>query len=270
MAASLATHLQMHDPFSPKTVHYSPTETYALLDLLSVDILIDSKAPPPVETSLLNDLLSVDLEFARADVRTHHNVATAPELSADKALFLDLLKVDQQVDNAHGRNNEGGEQHCATSKALHDPYQKTEYTSISAESGMYTSTIAASARDSRSETNQLRDNTIMMHLLAMDESVDDSKRYHKLIESNESDIIGELYMLDKQVSGAKRKVTLVQDLQGLLDVDHLVDGVKKGGATAGSGSSGGGEKRSIFSVKEKYTAKLTWKDAVALLGAHSC
>ena len=100
----------------------------------------------------------------------------------------------------------------------------------------------------------------MMNLLAMDESVDNSKRYSKLIVSDEYTIIGELYNVDNEISGVKRRALLVEDLQCLLDVDHLVDGVvttttkKVDHNNNNSGRSGG--KRSIFSVKEKYKAKV--------------
>ncbi|KAL7534938.1 hypothetical protein ACHAXR_006163 [Thalassiosira sp. AJA248-18] len=250
----------IHDPFSPhNTTHYSPNETAALLDLLAVDILIDSRSPPPIEHTLLNELLAVDLEFSRAtDTRSHRNIATAPELKEDKDVFLDLLKTDLEVDGANGKmtspsgcSSSDNDQHYASSKALHDPYVKKEYTTIEA------SFAPGMLYNNKKEDDQivLRDNATMMHLLAMDESVDDSKRYQKLIASDDYAIIGELYDVDREVSGAKRRALLVEDLQGLLDVDHLVDGVTKADGGAGAGEGGGG-KRSIFSVKEKYTAKV--------------
>jgi len=258
-------HHHIHDPFSPHhTAHYSPAETTALLELLAVDNLIDSHAPhPAAETTLLNDLLAVDLEFNRVDIRDHSNVATAPALKDEKDLFLDLLKTDQEVDGAKGcsssssssSHDAGGGQHYATSRALHDPYGKKEYSVIEQFTGIYYAGAAAAAAGNNNEEQQLRDNVVMMHLLAMDESVDHSKRYQKLIESNDYAIIGELYEVDVEVSGAKRRALLVEDLQGLLDVDHLVDGVVKKEKVGDSSDSDGG-KRSIFSVKEKYTAKV--------------
>lgn len=182
-------------------------------------------------------------------------MGTALALKDEKDLFLDLLKTDMEVDGAKGcgSSSESG-QHYATSRALHDPYGKKEYSTIEQFTGIY---HAASASTAKEEQQQLRDNVVMMHLLAMDESVDDSKRYHKLMESDDTAIIGELYMVDLEVGGAKRRALLVEDLQGLLDVDHLVDGVVKNKEKVGAGHGGGDEgKRSIFSVKEKYTAKV--------------
>eukprot|EP00581_Thalassiosira_minuscula_P011227 CAMPEP_0183722992 /NCGR_PEP_ID=MMETSP0737-20130205/14761_1 /TAXON_ID=385413 /ORGANISM="Thalassiosira miniscula, Strain CCMP1093" /LENGTH=237 /DNA_ID=CAMNT_0025953241 /DNA_START=1 /DNA_END=714 /DNA_ORIENTATION=+ len=228
----------LHDPFSPRRVHYSPDETIALLELLATDHLVDSRASAPAETSLLNDLLAVDLEFDRADIRQHKNVATAPALKDEKDLFLDLLRTDMAVDGARGSTS-SEEQHYATSSALHDPYVKEEHAMIRSFIGLYAG----------SEEQQLRDNAVMMHLLAVDENVDDSKRFHKLVGSKESAIVAELYDVDREVSGAKRRALLVEDLQGLLDVDRLVDGVKQPEQVSGG-------KRSIFTAKEKYTAKI--------------
>jgi hypothetical protein len=55
-------------------------------------------------------------------------------------------------------------------------------------------------------------------------SADDSKRIHKFIESEDNAIIGEMYMVDCNVSGAKRRSLLVEDLQCLLDVHRFMDG----------------------------------------------
>lgn len=254
--AAVATSTHLHDPFAPKhTTHYSPAETSALLELLAVDHIIDARttASSP-DNVLLNELLAVDLEFARVDAREHTNVATAPSMKDEKDLFLDLLKTDQEVDGAKGSMaSQSPDTHYATSRALHDPYVKKEYTAIEQFTGVY----AAAANNGSSGEHELRDNVVMMHLLAMDESVDDSKRYQELIASDDYAIIGELYEVDREVSGAKRKALLVEDLQGLLDVDHLVDGKKKQhDHGCGTSSGGGGGKRSIFSVKEKYTAKV--------------
>ena len=78
MAPPTATS-SFYDPWAAKQTQHSPDETAALLDLLAVDNLIDSKAPLATEHNLLNDLLAVDLEFSRADNRIHNNVITAPE-----------------------------------------------------------------------------------------------------------------------------------------------------------------------------------------------
>ena len=259
-AAAVSTAHHLHDPFSPHhTTHFSPTETSSLLDLLAVDNLIDSTRGVVLpDTKLLNDLLAVDLEFDRADFRGHKNVATAPELKDEKDLLLDLLGTDMEVDGAKGMGSavytcaEGGEeQHHATTKALYDPYARKGHNAIEEFTGMYGH--AANGGEDR----QLRDNVVMMHLLATDEQFDDTKRYQKLIESDDYAIIAELFDVDKDVSGAKRRALLVEDLQGLLDVDHLVDGTKMAEVVDGGGSgSGGGGKRSIFSVKEKYKAKV--------------
>lgn len=256
MATATATLL--HDPFSRHHTHYSPSETIPsiLLDLLATDHVVDSHAAPPPTTNLLNDLLAVDLEFDRAHVRDHYNVATAPSLKEEKDVFLDLLSTDQEVDNAKKNvPQQQQQQHYATSKALCDPYVKKECRVVDLFAGqVYGGVQATSGKKGDEEQQQLRDNVVMMHLLAVDESIDDSKRLNKLVSSDDSAIIGELYDVDREVSGAKQRVLLVEDLQSLLDVDHLVDGVKKADAGASAGSEGA--KRSIFSVKEKYSAKV--------------
>ncbi|KAL9187168.1 hypothetical protein ACHAXT_010888 [Thalassiosira profunda] len=238
---------RLHDPFSRHATHYAPgREASAFLELLAVDRLIDCKAGPSEETALLNELRAVDLEFARADIRHHHNVATAPELQEEKGAFLDLLKTDMEVDTAAGRSS-SDDVHYATTRALHDPYTKKEHGAIEEFGGMYASTVDGGERE-------LRDNVVLMHLLAVDESIDDTRRYTELVASDDYALIAELSDVDREVSGAKRRALLVEDLQGLLDVDHLVDGVKK--AEASSAAPVGGGKRSIFSAKEKYTAKV--------------
>mmetsp|Transcript_1394 Transcript_1394/g.2408 ORF Transcript_1394/g.2408 Transcript_1394/m.2408 type:complete len:273 (-) Transcript_1394:327-1145(-) len=265
-AATLPTPL--HDPFSGHHTHYSPSETIPslLLDLLATDHLVDSHAAPPATTNLLNDLLAVDLEFDRVNVRDHYNVATAPSLKEEKDVFMDLLSTDQEVDNAakkqKGENvpQQHQQQHYATSKALCDPYVKKECRVVDlfagqVYGGVAQATSSTSKKVGNEEQQQLRDNLVMMHLLAVDESIDDSKRLNKLMSSDDFAIIGELYDVDREVSGAKQRVLLVEDLQSLLDVDHLVDGVKKTDVTSASAGSEGG-KRSIFSVKEKYSAKV--------------
>lgn len=258
VATPLTTHL--HDPFSPQaTSHYAtPAEATALLDLLAVDLLIDSKSPAQsLETSLLNDLLAVDIQFDRAESRATSNVITAPSLAEDKKLLLDLLMVDQQVDGARGRTT-SGEEHYSTTLALHDPYGKKVYTSIDiVDTSMMMHINGAPGTSKDKEQQVLRDNATMMHLLAMDESIDNTKRYTKLIESDVYTIIGDLYDVDVKVSGAKERKTNVEDLQCLLDVDHLVDGRGNTNNKVGNDNNNeGGGKRSIFSVKEKYTAKI--------------
>mmetsp|Transcript_43400 Transcript_43400/g.77989 ORF Transcript_43400/g.77989 Transcript_43400/m.77989 type:complete len:261 (-) Transcript_43400:307-1089(-) len=255
MATATATHHLLHDPFSPHHTHYSPSETTALLDLLATDHLVDSHAPPPAETDLLNDLLAVDLEFTRVDVRDHKNVATALALKDEKDLFLSLLEMDQAVDGANNKTS-SDDQHYATSRALHDPYVKEQQNMVIQFAGVYAASVGEGGSGG-SDEQKLRDDVVMMHLLAIDESVDDSKRYNKLIQSDEYAIIEDLYMVDREVSGAKNRALLVEDLQGLLDVDHLVDGVKKADVKEANESKSDGGKRSIFSVKEKYSAKLS-------------
>ena len=122
--------------------------------------------------------------------------------------------------------------------------------------GVYAASVGAGGSGG-SDEQKLRDDVVMMHLLAIDESVDDSKRYNKLIQSDEYAIIEDLYMVDREVSGAKNRALLVEDLQGLLDVDHLVDGVQKAGVKKADENKSDGGKRSIFSMKEKYSAKLS-------------
>jgi len=181
-------------------------------------------------------------------------VDTAPEMNDEKLLLLDLLKNDFYVDGL--KHQRYAADH--TNMTFHDPYVKREYTSIidHYSHGMYYHDGDSSRRN---EQQLLRDNVVMMNLLAMDESVDNSKRYSKLIVSDEYTIIGELYNVDNEISGVKRRALLVEDLQCLLNVDHLVDGVtttttKKVDHNNNGGRSGG--KRSIFSVKEKYKAKV--------------
>ena len=68
-------------------------------------------------------------------------------------------------------------------------------------------------------------------------------------------MIEDLYEVDLEVSSAKRRVLLIEDMQDLLDVDHLVDG-KKAQANGHHANGHTGGKRSIFSHKEKYHASL--------------
>ena len=179
------------------------------------------------------DLLAVDAEFAAANARDHESVATAPALRGEKDLLLDLLRTDQQVDGAkEGRRR-------AASGTLHDPYVKEVYTAVEQSGGWSPG-----------------DDPVMMQLLAVDESVGDGRRRRQLVQSEASAIIGDLHEVDREVGAARRRALLVEDLQALLDVDHLVDGVTKAEAEAERGG-----KRSIFSVKEKYTAKVSSKYA---------
>ena len=258
-AAAVASSTLLHDPFSlHNTYHHTSgddeEEATLLLDLLAIDQLIDTRTGiSSPETLLLNDLLSTDIEIERANNYHHTAVETAPEMNDEKLLLLDLLKNDFYVDGL--KHQRYAADH--TNMTFHDPYVKRDYTSIIDHShGMY---YHDGGNSRRNEQQLLRDNVVMMNLLAMDESVDNSKRYSKLIVSDEYTIIGELYNVDNEISGVKRRALLVEDLQCLLDVDHLVDGVvttttKKTDHNNNSGRSGG--KRSIFSVKEKYKAKV--------------
>ena len=173
----------------------------------------------------------MDAEFAAANARDHESVATAPALRGEKDLLLDLLRTDQQVDGAkEGRRR-------AASGTLHDPYVKEVYTAVEQSGGWSPG-----------------DDPVMMQLLAVDESVGDGRRRRQLVQSEASAIIGDLHEVDREVGAARRRALLVEDLQALLDVDHLVGGVTKAKAERGG-------KRSIFSVKEKYTAKVSSKYA---------
>ena len=296
-AAAVTSSTLLHDPFSlHNTYHHTSgddeEEATLLLDLLAIDQLIDTRTGiSSPDTLLLNDLLSTDIEIERANNYHHTAMETAPEMNDEKLLLLDLLKNDFYIDGL--KHQQYAVDH--TNMTFHDPYVKREYTSIIDHShGMYYHNNGGNSR--RNEQQQLRDNVVMMNLLAMDESVDNSKRYSKLIVSDEylhqqllrdnvvmmnllamdesvdnskrysklivSDeytIIGELYQVDNEISGVKRRALLVEDLQCLLDVDHLVDGVvtttKKVDHNNNNGGHSGG-KRSIFSVKEKYKAKV--------------
>jgi len=199
----------LYDPFSHHNPDIKDDEATLLLDLLALDQQVDiTSGRSSPTTTLLNDLLAIDIEFAKADNRTHMN--------EEKETFLDLLRIDLLVDGVSL-----GQQHAISSKLLHDPYvMQNKHSSIDLSHGMY----AASMNDGE---QQLRDNVVMMHLLAIDESVDGSKRYQKLIASDDYVTIGELYKVDNEVNGPQRHALLVEDLQGLLDVDHLVDlGIK--------------------------------------------
>jgi hypothetical protein len=217
------------DPYAPRQTHYSPSETAALLDLLVVDNLIDSKSPLSEEQHclhLLNDLLAVDLAFRYADDRNHKNLITAPKLRDQKDVFLDLLSVDQEVDYARGHYSSSShstlEQHFATTTALRDPYAPRAHSIIHPFAGVYAADIGRS-----SEEQLLRDNVILMYLLAVDESMDNTKRWNKFVGSDSHAIFEDLYYVDREVSGAQTREMLIDDLQDLLDVDHLVDGVRR-------------------------------------------
>ena len=202
----------LYDPFSHHKSDIKDDEATLLLDLLALDQQVDITAGrSSPTTTLINDLLAVDIEFAKADNREHMN--------EEKDTFLDLLRTDLLIDGVTL-----GQHHTISSKLLlFDPYvmQKiNKHSSIDLSHGMY----AASMNDGE---QQLRDNVVMMHLLAVDESVDGSKRYQKLIASDDYETIGELYKVDIEINGPQRRALLGEDLQGLLDVDHLVDlGIK--------------------------------------------
>ena len=202
----------LYDPFSQHKSDIKHDEATLLLDLLALDQQVDiTSGRSSPTTTLLNDLLAVDIEFAKADNREHMN--------EEKDTFLDLLRIDLLVDGVSL-----GQDHAISSKLLHDPYvMQNKHSSIDLSHGMY---AAASSMNDDGE-QQLRDNVVMMHLLAIDESVDGSKHYQRLIASDDYVTIGELYKVDNEVNGPQRRALLVEDLQGLLDVDHLVDlGIK--------------------------------------------
>ena len=201
----------LYDPFSQHKSDIKHDETATLLlDLLALDQQVDiTSGRSSPTTTLLNDLLAIDIEFTKADNRQHMN--------EEKDTFLDLLRIDLLVDGVSL-----GQHHAISSKLLNDPYvMQNKHSSIDLSHGMY---VASMNNDGE---QQLRDNVVMMHLLAVDESVDGSKRYQKLIASNDNVTIGELYKVDNEINGPQRRALLVEDLQGLLDVDHLVDlGIK--------------------------------------------
>lgn len=215
-----------YDPWAPQQSKHSPEETEAILDLLAVDNLIDAKAPLPEEhcLHLLNDLLAVDLEFNRADNLLHNNVITAPELSDQRDVFLDLLAVDQEVDARRRFTTASLDQHLSSTTNLIDPYAPKARAMIHPFTGVYAADNDGVGK--ASEEQQLRDNAILVHLLWVDESVDNSKRWNKFVESDSYAILEDLYWVDREVSGAKRRETLVEDLQALWDVDNLMSGVR--------------------------------------------
>ena len=255
MATAVVASTPLHDPFSLHNTYHHESgndeeEATLLLDLLAIDELIDTRTGiSSPETKLLNDLLSTDIEIERANNYHHTAVETAPEMNDEKLLLLDLLRNDFYIDGL--KHQQYAADH--TNMTFHDPYVKREYTSIDhSHGGMY---YHGDNRNEQQQQQLLSDNVVMMNLLAMDESVDNSKRYSKLIVSDEYTIIGELYNIDNIISGVKRRALLVEDLQCLLDVDHLVDGVSTKKVDHNNSVSSGG-KRSIFSVKEKYKAKV--------------
>jgi len=202
----------LYDPFSHHNPDIKDDEATLLLDLLALDQQVDiTSGRSSPTTTLLNDLLAIDIEFAKADNRQHMN--------EENDTFLDLLRIDLLVDGVSL-----GKDHAISSKLLYDPYiMQNTHSSIDLSHGMYAAAI--STNDDGEQ--QLRDNVVMMHLLAIDESIDGSKRYQKLIASDDYVTIGELYKVDNEINGPQRRALLVEDLQGLLDVDHLVDlGIK--------------------------------------------
>lgn len=219
MAAITATPL--YDPFSPNhnsnhhhhyflsspqtsSSHSSLSSDHAIvviLDLLAVDHIIDSYAPMKRDESLWNELLAVDLECGRAHVRDYTNIATAPALTKEKEILLDLLHTDQEMDNNLADQP-------SMRMELSDPYARTVHSTMK-------------RIDDNNQDKE--DDVIMMHLLAMDGFIDGSKRNHKFIESKDYTMIGEMYMVDCEVGGAKRRALFVEDLQCLLDVDHFID-----------------------------------------------
>ena len=215
-----------YDPWAPKQNQHSPEETAAILDLLAVDNLVDSRAPLPEEHCLLNDLLAVDLEFSRADDRNNTSVITAPQLKEQRDVFLDLLAVDQEVDMARGNSAASSslDQHYSSTTDLCDPYAPKSHVIIHPFTGVYASSNDGVGK--ASEEQQLRENAILVHLLYVDESIDNSKRWNKFVESDSCAILGDLYEVDKEVSGAQRRETVAEDLQALWDVDCLMNGAR--------------------------------------------
>jgi len=141
------------------------------------------------------------MECGRAHDRSYTNIGTAPALRDEREIFLDLLHTDQMVDNNVVASR------SRSMELLHDSYARKVHSTMD-----------------RIVDNR-EDNVIMMQLLAMDESVDGTKRQHKFMASDEYEIIGDMYMVDCEVSGAQRRTLLVEDLQCLVDVDHFIDGL---------------------------------------------
>lgn len=202
MAATLH---HLHDPFTSDRRFLSLTadpSAYLLLDLLAVDELVDSRAPPPYERILLDELLAVDLEFDLASVRLRGDVCTAPCLRDEREIFLDLLHTDVEVDGAPARG----------AVALHDAYAR----------GALAGARQGAWDDRRHDDNN--DDEVMMHLLAVDEEVDCVRRYGLRAASDDYAIISELHEVDREVGGAKERALVVEDLGCLLEVDRMIDG----------------------------------------------
>lgn len=207
----MGIHTYLHDPFTTYSTPQTARETSALLDLLEVDQLVDSKAGPPKEEALINDLLEVDLEIELSNKRREDNES--------KDVFIELLNVDLEIDGLFQPTlcqPSSEAPHYACSKQLHDPYAKRQIYAVHTTGTIY-------ANPKKSEEQTLRDDTIMMHLLANDETVDGTKRFSKLVESDEYAMIGELHRVDQLVGGCKQRQANVADYQELLDVDILVD-----------------------------------------------
>lgn len=245
----------LHDPWSPHHAHFSPHETASLLALLETDYFIDSHAKQTKELALLRDLLTVDTLFER-----HENSVDRVNSPHLKKVIFDLITVDQEVDGAKIKSGNHAiipKKHTAAAaiqQQLNDPYAPN-YTAaafLQEYMGIY-----STPPNSVSPELQLRSNTTMMELLAVDESVDDTKRYHKLVHSSEYGMIEELHEVDVTVGEAKSRVSILDDFKELLAVDCFVDGKKFKSNNAQNNNIGNnGGKRSIFSVKEKYHAGL--------------
>ena len=206
----MAIHTYLHDPFATYNSPQTARETSALLELLEVDQLVDSRAGRPKEEQLLNDLLEVDISIELSTKRR--------EAYESKDAFIELLETDLEIDGLFQPplcQPASEAPHYACSKQLHDPYAKKQINAIHTSGVIYA--------NPKSEEQSLRDDTIMMHLLANDERVDGSKRLSKLVESDEYAMIGELHRVDQLVGGCKLRQADIADLQDLLDVDNLVD-----------------------------------------------
>ncbi|KAL7534932.1 hypothetical protein ACHAWF_005000 [Thalassiosira exigua] len=289
MAAVLAPRSRLCDPFArpPSHLAHPPEELAPILALLAVDRLVDSRAPPPVDLVLVGELAAVDRTVDRAQAiakaaakanddetfaehatrpKTNHTNAFDGEIARAEAkgggdegsILMELVEIDRVVDAARAggkgtqlpRGPDADQGTDAT--ALCDPYARKRPSELAELAGG----VFAPPNPSKSrvdEERRLRDDAAMMELLACDESIDGSKRLEKLLASDEWAILEELHEVDREVGGAKARAATEEEVRDLWEVDRLVDG--RGRAEAASGKAGGG-KRSIFSVKEKYAARV--------------
>jgi hypothetical protein len=183
--------------------------SHLLLDLLSVDDLVDDRARAsrggsmrPYEEVLIESLLAVDLEFANnADSRRRVDDG---ELSM--GIFVDLLRTDMMMDQGRGEEEARAVGSVATFHDAHKQHRR-----------------ALSKID---QHNHHIHDDVMLHLLAVDEEVDGGKRYTEHASSYEYALICDMHDVDAEVGGAKARTLVVQDLGCLLDIDRMMDGIR--------------------------------------------